>query len=107
LQTASRAAQLLSSGSRFHNASAVCDGQTMLEESRKHRLVAARAVRRAIDSRAPVDSLAPNVSFEGESTDCYPIGRAPVDSLAPNATQAEAFTPGRPLPLPASARVED
>ncbi len=49
LQVASRAAQLLSRGSRFHNASAVCDGHTLLEEARQQRLVAERQIRRLLD----------------------------------------------------------
>jgi hypothetical protein len=49
LQMASRAAQLLSSGSRYHNSNAVCDGQTHLEESRDRRLAAAEVIRRAIE----------------------------------------------------------
>src|SRR3954467_4161434 len=38
LELASRAAQLLSNGSRFHNANAVCEGQAMLTVSRERRL---------------------------------------------------------------------
>ena len=48
LQAASRAAQLLSSGSRFHNAGALCDGHTMLEEARQQRLAAERDIRRLL-----------------------------------------------------------
>jgi hypothetical protein len=59
LSQASRAAQLLSSGSRFHNASAVCDGQTMLEESRERRLHATNAIQRYIERRqAEADAAA-------------------------------------------------
>jgi hypothetical protein len=46
LEMASRAAQLLSSGSRFHNANAVCEGQAMLGASRARRLAALRSMRR-------------------------------------------------------------
>lgn len=52
---AARAAQLLSGGSRFHNASAVCDGQTLLESSRERRRAAAAAIRRARGRRAGAD----------------------------------------------------
>ena len=48
LQAASRAAQLLSSGSRFHNAGALCDGHTMLEAARRQRLAAEREIRRLL-----------------------------------------------------------
>ena len=51
LAMAARAAQLLSGGSRFHNASAVCDGQILLESSRERRRAAATAIRRALGRR--------------------------------------------------------
>jgi hypothetical protein len=53
LRLASRAAQLLSNGSRFHSANAVCDGQTLLEESRERRLAATRAMQRVLERFAP------------------------------------------------------
>ena len=46
LELASRAAQLLSSGSRFHNAYAVCEGQALLGASRERRLAALKSMRR-------------------------------------------------------------
>src|SRR5215207_9998527 len=46
LDIASRAAQLLSSGSRFHNANALCEGWSLLDTSRERRLTALRAMRR-------------------------------------------------------------
>jgi hypothetical protein len=46
LELASRAAQLLSSGSRYHNANAVCEGQSLLGTSRERRLTALKAMRR-------------------------------------------------------------
>ena len=46
LEMASRAAQLLSNGSRFHNANAVCEGHAMLAVSRERRLAALRSMRR-------------------------------------------------------------
>ena len=46
LDMASRAAQLLSSGSRFHNANALCEGWSLLDSSRERRLAALRAMRR-------------------------------------------------------------
>jgi hypothetical protein len=52
LEMASRAAQLLSNGSRFHNANAVCEGQAMLTASRERRLAALRSMRRYL-SRVP------------------------------------------------------
>jgi hypothetical protein len=53
LELASRAAQLLSNGSRFHNANAVCEGQAMLSTSRERRLVALRAMRRYLLNLRP------------------------------------------------------
>jgi hypothetical protein len=46
LDLASRAAQLLSNGSRFHNANAVCEGQALLTVSRERRLAALKSMRR-------------------------------------------------------------
>jgi hypothetical protein len=45
LELASRAAQLLSNGSRYHNANAVCEGQAMLAVSRERRLAALKSMR--------------------------------------------------------------
>jgi hypothetical protein len=68
LRLASRAAQLLSNGSRFHSAGAVCDGQTLLGASRERRLAAARALQRVLGryasgpgpgSQEPVGAAAP------------------------------------------------
>ena len=62
----SRAAQLLSNGSRFHSASAVCDGQTLLESSRKRRLAAAARIRRALErNQVPWDSDDPTPGPSG------------------------------------------
>jgi hypothetical protein len=56
LELASRAAQLLSSGSRFHNANAVCEGHAMLAVSRERRLAALRSMRRYLARVQPVAS---------------------------------------------------
>ena len=56
LDLASRAAQLLSNGSRFHNANAVCEGQAMLTVSRERRLSALRSMRRYLARVQPVAS---------------------------------------------------
>ncbi|MCC6177924.1 MAG: hypothetical protein IT305_21705 [Chloroflexi bacterium] len=53
LDLASRAAQLLSSGSRFHNAGALCEGQILLEESRRRRLRVLETLRRYYASHGP------------------------------------------------------
>ena len=55
LDLASRAAQLLSNGSRFHNANAVCEGHAMLAASRERRLAALRSMHRYL---APVQAEA-------------------------------------------------
>ena len=49
IDMASRAAQLLSSGSRFHNAGAVCEGQSLLSASRDRRLAALESMRRMLE----------------------------------------------------------
>jgi len=49
LRMAGRAAQLLGTGSRSHNASAVCDGQTLLDESRARRTAAAAELYRLFE----------------------------------------------------------
>jgi hypothetical protein len=53
LETASRATQLLSNGSRFHNANAVCEGLAMLGVSRERRLAARRSMYRYLERVAP------------------------------------------------------
>ena len=69
LQAASRAAQLLSRGSRSHTASAVCDGHTLLEEARQQRLSAERQIRRLLarGGDRPADSAAPDSGPESGS----------------------------------------
>ena len=68
LLTASRAAQLLSNGSRFHNANAVCDGQNLLEESRERRLAAGRAIRRVLE-RHDIPWTGPSTPLEMAAAD--------------------------------------
>jgi hypothetical protein len=46
LEMASRAAQMLSHGSRYHSANAVCEGQALLTAARERRIVAMRTMRR-------------------------------------------------------------
>lgn len=53
LELASRAAQLLSNGSRFHNANAVCEGHAMLAASRDRRLAALKSMRRYLARAQP------------------------------------------------------
>ncbi len=78
----SRASQLLSNGNRFHNASAVCDGQTLLEESRKRRLAAAGKIHRVLErgrDRADVSSV--------ESRELVGTGPISPDSIEPGRVQ--------------------
>ena len=49
----SRASQLLSSGSRYHNANALCEGQMLLTEARTRRLKALARLRRFLAERPP------------------------------------------------------
>jgi hypothetical protein len=62
LELASRAAQLLSNGSRFHNANAVCEGHAMLAVSRERRLAALRSMRRYLARVQPVASAEADVA---------------------------------------------
>lgn len=65
LDMASRAAQLLSSGSRFHNASAVCEGQALLATSRDRRLTALRAMRRYLAAVMDAEPVAEQAADAG------------------------------------------
>ena len=58
VQLASRASQLLSSGSRYHNANAVCEGQMLLTESRTRRLKSLAQLRRFVAARPPAEAEA-------------------------------------------------
>jgi hypothetical protein len=69
LEMASRAAQLLSNGSRFHNANAVCEGQSMLTTSRERRLVALRAMRRYLLNTPAAQTAEPEHDDEPVATD--------------------------------------
>jgi hypothetical protein len=84
LSQASRAAQLLSSGSRFHNASAVCDGQMMLEESRERRLHATNAIQRYVERRQAEETEATEANAEKPT-------EASAEAAAPEPAQS---TPG-------------
>jgi hypothetical protein len=72
LEMASRAAQLLSNGSRFHNAGAVCEGQAMLTASRERRLAALRSMRRYLlpvsSPRAPEIEAGQPASVDAEAS---------------------------------------
>jgi hypothetical protein len=88
LDLASRAAQLLSSGSRFHNANALCEGQSLLDVSRERRMLAIRAMRKYLVPRpAPVQTLAAGLASSSPETG-LPSGALPPDSLPPAATPA-------------------
>ncbi|MGE3909458.1 MAG: hypothetical protein AB7K36_08915 [Chloroflexota bacterium] len=92
LDMASRAAQLLTSGSRFHNANAVCEGQALLGLSRERRLSAHQMMRRylseVLDAAAP-DGLVPDAAPEAM------LSRPPgLPGAAALATQADGDAPG-------------
>ena len=59
IQLASRASQLLSSGSRYHNANALCEGQMLLTESRTRRLKALALLRRFVRERPRIPEAPP------------------------------------------------
>ncbi len=96
LEMASRAAQLLSSGSRFHNASAVCEGQSLLLLSRERRLAALKSMRRYL--MAVVAPMVPNEAA------AQPETLAQAAALAA-ATAAEAQPPAETALATAEAGV--
>lgn len=128
LDMASRAAQLLSSGSRFHNANALCEGQALLTASRERRLAALRSLRRYLMPRPappgetpapgnpshPPDPSAPAVSTvsgtpQGAAAPCSsdqhpapPAPSAPGASGAPSGPTATASAPAAPGTAPGS-----
>jgi len=93
LEMASRAAQLLSNGSRFHNANAVCEGHAMLGVSRERRLAALRSMRRYLERIQPAVSpeaeaaaaLAEAVALTARPADASPSDLPPVDSIVEDA----------------------
>jgi len=88
LDMASRAAQLLSSGSRFHNANAVCEGQALLVTSRARRLSALQSMRRYL--AAVIDADAAAKAAEAQAA----LGEAvAVTALATGAAAAQAGPP--------------
>lgn len=105
LDLASRAAQLLSNGSRFHNANAVCEGHAMLAVSRERRLAALRAMRPYLAGIQPVagpDSEAASsemlaeaaalVTLQGQTPPAVPLSVvAPVDREQPGADSGAAL----------------
>ena len=114
LELASRAAQLLSNGSRFHNANAVCEGQSMLMASRERRLAALKSMRRylvtvvqpavtvvqpapAIAVDAPATAAAVAVHGDAAETASRELeAETPASALADNAPATEGLEP--PLP---------
>jgi hypothetical protein len=94
LDMASRAAQLLSSGSRYHNANAVCEGQTLLVQSRDRRLAALQSMRRYL--AAVLDAPA------GEDRAGQYVAELP-QAAAPTTADAEAAPPAAPDAAPPSA----
>jgi hypothetical protein len=122
LEMASRAAQLLSNGSRFHNANAVCEGQSMLAVSRERRLAALKSMRRyllrnRLDARAEADAVAAaalaevaalaaaRASAEAETSGASdPTADLPAEVVtAASDTPDRAATDGGPAPSPPSA----
>ena len=80
LEMASRAAQMLSHGSRYHSANAVCEGQALLTASRDRRIVAMRTMRRylqdiptspepalLVEPHAPTDAPSDQIELDLET----------------------------------------
>jgi hypothetical protein len=110
LELASRAAQLLSSGSRFHNANAVCEGQSLLGTSRERRLAALKAMRRYLHQSPPQPSelaLAPGLAAEAASPPIEPVPPPPVEAptspvVADHVAEPLPAPPNTAPPLPAA-----
>jgi hypothetical protein len=108
LELASRAAQLLSNGSRFHNANAVCEGQSLLTASRERRLVALRAMRRylldaPVAAPAGAEPASDGIPMLVDHAAAQMTGPEPEfdDSLAGTSLPVEA-----PIQAPAEAGIE-
>ena len=94
LELASRAAQLLSNGSRYHNANAVCEGHAMLAVSRERRLAALKSMRRHLARAQPADADAGAAATEmlAEAVALVaPDGDAPADAVADAAEPEPAW----------------
>jgi hypothetical protein len=100
LELASRAAQLLSNGSRFHNANAVCEGQALLTASRERRLAALRSMRRHLVRIQPVARPEPHRAPTPMPTD--PAVPPPAPSSAEPA-EPDRAVPSAQAPVPAGA----
>jgi hypothetical protein len=109
LDIASRAAQLLSSGSRFHNANALCEGWSLLDTSRERRLAALRTMRRYMtplaamqqSQEAPMASaLAPTAVAEAPlaTADTPPAATPDMPPAAADMPSANAAAPTETLP---------
>lgn len=94
LELASRAAQLLSNGSRFHNANAVCEGQAMLAVSRERRLAALRSMRRYLARIQPAPAAQADAASSGTLAEAASLvalnDQAPADGPALDAVPANA-----------------
>jgi hypothetical protein len=105
LELASRAAQLLSSGSRYHNANAVCEGQSLLGTSRERRLAALKAMRRYLLQIPPAQptelDLASAEPGDGDGEPVAPEEPGPVDG--PVLSEATDEHPEQPAASPAAA----
>ena len=106
VELARRAAQLLSSGSRYHNANAVCEGQMLLTESRARRLKALALLRRFLAERLPSADAVPS---DGDS----PVAQPPLaasggaaSAAPPDAAHALPDTPPEPAGAAVPADVE-
>jgi hypothetical protein len=97
LEMASRAAQLLSNGSRFHNANAVCEGQSMLAASRERRLSALKSMRRYLvtvvqpaPASAEPELSASGVTLAGDVVETASTSAAPETEVVASGPLGEA-----------------
>ena len=92
LDMASRAAQLLSSGSRFHNANAVCEGQALLVTARDRRLAALQAMRRYLAAVMDADAAAKAAESQAALGDAAVVAAAVSAAAAAQPAPSDAAT---------------
>ncbi len=101
LGMASRAAQLLSSGSRFHNANAVCEGQALLVVSRERRLAALKAMWRyleAVVAPAVPEDKAAQAATLAEAAALESVSNGPAGPPAPDRAAGPVNPDDAPIP---------
>lgn len=99
IHLASRASQLLSSGSRYHNANALCEGQMLLTESRTRRLKALALLRRFVTERAATTDRAASLNAAPAADEGTSVSAAPAEP-APSVVEASPADAASPIDGP-------